>query len=604
LSTLNLRTRDVIEKRLGINSPELTLEEIGQNHGITRERVRQIAKKALRKLERFELWDDIFRDKLNHLFSLHGPAILVEDLGTFDSWFRGFALGKKGGKMFLETFSPDVRLLVFGNDVYLCRKNDEPLLEELVTRVTGLSRLVQVTEEIDKIEALYTVLGVHKPDHYFRTKLETITSEFNRRPSIGTICKNLLEESFEPVDFVTVLTEAIRHGYEKEEVNPLTVQNALSVNGIVVARSPSAYVSKKSIGIDFEIITRFCDRVFDFCSEDFEPGYVFHAIQVVSWNVEINLGIDLGENEWLAVALLQMDEKRRFKANKLKFWLARDYGTRGPDFTVQDLVRRVLKKSGRPMSSRLIASEITKDQFISPLFQIHPKGDLISIGQGYFSLEEFRHEEPLSHGQRPDSYLEEFVRDCLKNSKGWISASFVVEEFLKVQGSSPNLLSVQNALRRNAYLVDGPPAKFSIRENLGLTPDQISYVCDFAYSMLRENFAEGYHAHSDQLIEWIGNKVEIPEGRNLMTAVLNSDFSKRFVVGRAMFSLIEAAENGELRSFKDDAYSVLGEFDNEMPLPLFNKNINKLRFWSEKDRLGVYSAGLSIRKGMIKTGDS
>jgi RNA polymerase primary sigma factor len=50
LKTLNERERNVIEAFYGINQPELTLEEIGAKYGLTRERVRQIKEKAIRRL--------------------------------------------------------------------------------------------------------------------------------------------------------------------------------------------------------------------------------------------------------------------------------------------------------------------------------------------------------------------------------------------------------------------------------------------------------------------------------------------------------------------------------------------------------------------------
>ncbi len=50
LNVLNERERNVIEASYGINRPELTLEEIGVKFGLTRERVRQIKEKAIRKL--------------------------------------------------------------------------------------------------------------------------------------------------------------------------------------------------------------------------------------------------------------------------------------------------------------------------------------------------------------------------------------------------------------------------------------------------------------------------------------------------------------------------------------------------------------------------
>lgn len=50
LSTLTDRERDIIRYFFGIGCAEMTLEEIGEQFGLTRERVRQIKEKAIRRL--------------------------------------------------------------------------------------------------------------------------------------------------------------------------------------------------------------------------------------------------------------------------------------------------------------------------------------------------------------------------------------------------------------------------------------------------------------------------------------------------------------------------------------------------------------------------
>ncbi len=50
LSTLTERERDIIKYFFGIGASEMTLEEIGEQFGLTRERVRQIKEKAIRRL--------------------------------------------------------------------------------------------------------------------------------------------------------------------------------------------------------------------------------------------------------------------------------------------------------------------------------------------------------------------------------------------------------------------------------------------------------------------------------------------------------------------------------------------------------------------------
>jgi DNA-directed RNA polymerase delta subunit len=77
----NPRVKEVIERRFGLKKGEgETLETIGQDHGITRERVRQLEENGLRILKSdkvLPLFETAF-DYLNDLFSEHGQ-IMGED---------------------------------------------------------------------------------------------------------------------------------------------------------------------------------------------------------------------------------------------------------------------------------------------------------------------------------------------------------------------------------------------------------------------------------------------------------------------------------------------------------------------------------------------
>lgn len=50
LDFLNDRERKVVKAFFGLGEPEMTLEEIGDKYNLTRERVRQIKEKAIRRL--------------------------------------------------------------------------------------------------------------------------------------------------------------------------------------------------------------------------------------------------------------------------------------------------------------------------------------------------------------------------------------------------------------------------------------------------------------------------------------------------------------------------------------------------------------------------
>ena len=50
LDTLTSREKEIIKMFFGLGEPEKTLEEIGDRFNLTRERVRQIKEKAIRRL--------------------------------------------------------------------------------------------------------------------------------------------------------------------------------------------------------------------------------------------------------------------------------------------------------------------------------------------------------------------------------------------------------------------------------------------------------------------------------------------------------------------------------------------------------------------------
>jgi hypothetical protein len=81
LSTLKKdRDREVLRRRGGINMPAQTLEEIGQDLSITRERVRQIEKAALTKLQDQNDNSNDFSDTLLPLISKKGGLISLNSI--------------------------------------------------------------------------------------------------------------------------------------------------------------------------------------------------------------------------------------------------------------------------------------------------------------------------------------------------------------------------------------------------------------------------------------------------------------------------------------------------------------------------------------------
>lgn len=89
LGSLPERNRDIIEKRMGLHEQPMTLEEIGAQYGITRERIRQLESKTVTRIIAEEIWDDMFERKLVAHLQERTQPLPFDALEIVDDWFSG-----------------------------------------------------------------------------------------------------------------------------------------------------------------------------------------------------------------------------------------------------------------------------------------------------------------------------------------------------------------------------------------------------------------------------------------------------------------------------------------------------------------------------------
>src|SRR3989338_5955866 len=91
LADLSPRQKKVLEGRFGLNGKSLTLAEIGQGYGLTRERVRQIEKAGLDSIKpRFNDGElakfvQVASDQLKTYKGVRNEAMLMGDLNCSDN---------------------------------------------------------------------------------------------------------------------------------------------------------------------------------------------------------------------------------------------------------------------------------------------------------------------------------------------------------------------------------------------------------------------------------------------------------------------------------------------------------------------------------------
>ncbi len=89
LLSLEDRERDVLVRRLGFETSQQTLQNLAERHGVSRERIRQIAARAVEKWKRMSTWDDILERKVSRLVIGREYPLPVAGVDAVDKWFDG-----------------------------------------------------------------------------------------------------------------------------------------------------------------------------------------------------------------------------------------------------------------------------------------------------------------------------------------------------------------------------------------------------------------------------------------------------------------------------------------------------------------------------------
>ncbi len=177
LSNLNERERDILKRRFGLSKAEKsTLEEIGQTHNLTRERIRQIETGSINKVKKLEEIVDIVTDLrtlVSQLLEDHGGLMDKEYLfdillvlaldpskakASDEQVYRNqfnFVIGKILDGDFSEVenskyFNPSFRLR------YQELDHLEELAGELLRRVKSAKRLFATHELLETVQSLDT----------------------------------------------------------------------------------------------------------------------------------------------------------------------------------------------------------------------------------------------------------------------------------------------------------------------------------------------------------------------------------------------------------------------------------------------------------------
>lgn len=382
------RERIVFQGRL-MTYPRLTLEQIGDQIGVTRERVRQLEDRYLRVLEKRYFFPTLIGLKIARLFKARTSPLYLDAIHEEDPWFSGFS--NETGKLstliraFSDwyTFEVDNRMLVsaIGDDEFdnlkrkaleSLRNNDPMVLKE--SDVTAILRDLTIEAGAPELgDVLSTVL---QEQLHFTSPTETSEPLLS---GVGWGVRHtviaLLNEAEQPLHYSELTRRcSARLGREVEERRVHSI--LITENAQCYGRGTYGTNSHFPFGQDLrnEVRTELENIMLTHSG-----GRQWHVAELV--DLLGDLRPDLPEDVDQYIVNIVLEESTVLKPLGRLLWTvagktSSDLSESVERIDVTDACEAILKTAGRPMSLEEIRFEVTKQRGVGKYFLLQPSKTL------------------------------------------------------------------------------------------------------------------------------------------------------------------------------------------------------------------------------------
>jgi hypothetical protein len=245
LDQLDEVDRIVLHGRFGFSGRTLTLEQLGDKIGVTRERVRQRQTKQIKRMLAKEYWDDLIEIRIGKLLLNRTEPLILEMLDIEDAWFKGFGDKFKCLSNVLQLFSKNkVQVIDVGGRNIVTRitqKRWEKLRNEPRVKLKGYAqegkwRRIDIDQNIESWLSEFSakeLLGLFRE---MFAELLQYESEADTALLVGygksveSVIKGVLAQANQPLHY-TEITRRVSEALEKE-VDVRRVHNALMMDTI------------------------------------------------------------------------------------------------------------------------------------------------------------------------------------------------------------------------------------------------------------------------------------------------------------------------------------------------------------------------------------
>lgn len=390
LAGLDERERDILSRRMGLGRSAETLQTIAEDYGVTRERIRQIEAKVVKRTIKEAYWDDLLTGKLEALLSGREYPLPLLGIEAVDPWFDGIAQHPEAIRYILANFCGGHIGIVQIDSVdyfgFLQQSEWDAALHE-ARRVLDFSAGKQWTEHHCK--ALLAPL-IKEASTEFRGLLwekattlchfseggqgERILLSYGR--GAEQLVEAILAEAGRPLHYSEIVTIAHQQG---RTLDPRRAHNAAAAVGILVGRG--------TYGLEqhFRLTTDQTNLVIDEAESIVlagPAGRQWHASELYSALVERDV-VPEGLDKYVLDFLLRRSSVLR-RLGRMA-WVQSNV-TVSDRLEVREAVIDLLEQAGRPLTTTELRQRLIARRGVNATFQVQPADPLVRVGTGVWGL--------------------------------------------------------------------------------------------------------------------------------------------------------------------------------------------------------------------------
>ena len=388
------RMRDVLSRRLGLNSPSQSLQEIGDLYGVTRERIRQIEAKALRRLLKDTELDDLLLKSLTKLVRASKSPVNIDKLNKLDKRFDDISTHREFFmKLVGAICNGKLSFVEVKGERYITLMNLDSWQKSIASAKSMLSEMVgknmsekSVRNAIAKLlpsegkeleQLLWEISS--KNCHY-----SNLASGKRILSSFGTGTEHrieaILNESKTPLHYTEIA--ALASTKLKKDVDIRTAHNAAAKVGFLFG--PGKFGLKKHIKISDAQLTSVRSAAEELMLSKTRSKQ-WHAAEMVLILSKSMKQFPKGMDKYvLDITLRDSDILKNL--GRMTWILAGAKTNRTKRMKIYDRIVSVLKSKGGPMTTQQIISKLTTSRGLNETFQIVARGEVIKLKSGMWGL--------------------------------------------------------------------------------------------------------------------------------------------------------------------------------------------------------------------------